>query len=303
MISQAVAGLRVGRGTIRRFRRSGAWGMRYSGLSGSGFHVVLRGTGWLVTADAPPVALRPGDVILITSGADHGLSDIPRPLRALPQAVMGEEQTESDPVEFEFLCGSYRLERGQVHPYLTSMPDPVVVSPDYGRFPQLRSVMDLLDADDSQLEGGTEVTRAAVLDLMLVHLLRQVLEDEESRERPVTADSAITAVLRVLHDAPEKQWTVARLGGAVGLSRTALTRRFTSVVGTPPMTYLRNLRMGHAARLLRESDVSLAAIARRVGYSTEFAFAGAFRREFGLSPGRFRQVNTGLPTSLEGARS
>nr|WP_277348514.1 helix-turn-helix transcriptional regulator [Streptomyces sp. C1-2] len=74
------------------------------------------------------------------------------------------------------------------------------------------------------------------------------------------------------------------------MSRTAFTRRFTAAVGTPPMTYLREWRLGCAARLLRESDASLAATARRTGYATEYAFATAFRRRYGLSPGRFRQA-------------
>jgi AraC-like DNA-binding protein len=74
------------------------------------------------------------------------------------------------------------------------------------------------------------------------------------------------------------------------MSRVAFTRRFTSVVGKPPMTYLRQWRLSCAARLLRETDASLAAIARQVGYSTEFAFAGAFRREYGVPPGRFRRA-------------
>ncbi|MEO3789648.1 helix-turn-helix domain-containing protein [Nonomuraea sp. B10E15] len=45
-----------------------------------------------------------------------------------------------------------------------------------------------------------------------------------------------------------------------------------------------------AAILLRESDAPLAAIARQVGYSTEFAFSAAFRREYGMSPGGFRRT-------------
>ncbi|MFF3256383.1 AraC family transcriptional regulator [Actinacidiphila glaucinigra] len=291
MISQSVAGLRVGRGTVRRFRESGAWGMRYAGLTGSGFHVVLRGGAWLVTADAPPVALGPGDVVLITSGADHGLSHAPRPLPALPSVTLGADRPAPGPAapgDFEFLCGAYRLERGRVHPYLASLPDPLVVSPDRARFPAFGPVVDLLDADASLTGAGAGAARAAVLDLMLVHVLRQVLEDRGAGARPLTSDPAVSAVLGAMHDAPDRPWTVTRLGDLVGLSRAALTRRFTSVVGTPPMTYLRDVRLGAAARLLRETDASLAAIARQVGYGTEFAFAGAFRRAFGVSPGRFR---------------
>ncbi|MFI1408514.1 AraC family transcriptional regulator [Streptomyces sp. NPDC020707] len=308
MISQAVSGLRVGRETVRRFRQSGRWGMRYAGLSGSGFHVVLRGSGWLVSADAPPVALHPGDVVLVTSGADHGLSHAPCLLDGLPQVTLGLDRPPAGPADFEFLCGAYRLDHGQVHPYLTVMPDLLVVSPDHGRFPALRSVIDLLDDDTAQAQAhaqsqshaqaqaqaqarqGTRVTRSALLDLMLVHVLRQWMEDEGSQGRPVLSDPAITSALRTIHNEPQTQWTVARLSETVSMSRVAFTRRFTSVVGKPPMTYLRQWRLSCAARLLRETDASLAAIARQVGYSTEFAFAGAFRREYGVPPGRFRRA-------------
>ncbi|AWS42253.1 AraC family transcriptional regulator [Streptosporangium sp. 'caverna'] len=291
MINQAISSLRVGRGTVRRFRQSGSWGMRYSGLTGSGFHVVLRGSGWLVSDGAPPVALQPGDVVLIPSGADHGLSHAPRTLRGLPQVALNLDQPPAGPADFEFLCGAYRLDHGQVHPYLMLMPDLLVVSMDYERSPALRSVVSLLDDDASQVQPGTGVSRSAILDLMLVHVLRQWMEDEASKSRRPISDPAIAAVLRRIHDSPQTPWTVSRLSESVDMSRVAFTRRFTSVVGKPPMTYLRGWRLSCAARLLRETDASLAAIARQIGYSTEFAFAGAFRREYGMSPGRFRHSN------------
>jgi AraC-like DNA-binding protein len=74
------------------------------------------------------------------------------------------------------------------------------------------------------------------------------------------------------------------------MPRTAFSRQFTAAVGRPPMSYLTGWRLGHAARLLRETDAALASIAPRVGYSTEFAFSAAFRREYGVSPGRFRSA-------------
>lgn len=294
VISQALAGLRVGRGTVRRFRRSGPWGLRYAGLTGSGFHVILRGGAWLVTEDAPPVALRPGDVVLITAGADHGLGHAPCELRELPPVVLGSDPPDeaAAPADCEFLCGAYRLDRGQVHPYLAALPDPLVLTPDPARFPAVASVVALLD-ETSPDQAGADATRAALLDLMLTQVLRQWLEnmgEEDRRGWHPALDPAIAAALRAMHERPGEQWTVSRLGATAGMSRTAFTRRFTAAVGTPPMTYLREWRLGCAARLLRESDASLAATARRTGYATEYAFATAFRRRYGLSPGRFRQA-------------
>jgi AraC-like DNA-binding protein len=288
MISQAVSSLRVGQGNIRRFRQSGSWGLRFSGLTGSGFHVVLHGSGWLITAHAQPVALEPGDIVLVTSGADHGLSAAPRALTGLPQVTLGLDPPDPGPADFEYLCGAYRLGQGQAHPYLSGMPDPIVVSPDYSRHPQLRSVVSLLSQDEPPARTDAGVTWPALLDLMLVHALRQWLEEQPPGTWPTISDPAITAALRMIHDSPQAQWTVSRLSEGAGMSRAAFTRRFTALVGKPPIRYLMDWRLNYAAKQLRETDAPLAAIARQVGYSTEFAFAAAFRREYGLPPGRFR---------------
>ncbi|GAB6902596.1 hypothetical protein JCM9957A_56880 [Kineosporia succinea] len=42
----------------------------------------------------------------------------------------------------------------------------------------------------------------------------------------------------------------------------------------------------------------MARIARQTGYSSEFALAGAFRREYGIPPGRFRRL--GVPSAVTG---
>ncbi|MGC4806110.1 helix-turn-helix domain-containing protein [Micromonospora sp. DT233] len=72
------------------------------------------------------------------------------------------------------------------------------------------------------------------------------------------------------------------------MSRATFTRRFTAAVGQPPAAYLMTNRLRRAARLLHESDAPLVAIARRTGYAAESALAGAFRHEYGMTPGAYR---------------
>ncbi len=280
MLSQAVAGLRAGRGTIRRFREAGDWGLRYSGLPGSGFHLILRGRGWLISADGPPVAVAAGDVVLVTSGADHGLSAEPRRLADLPEVVLGLDPPQEGPADFEFLCGAYRLGAGGVHPYLAALPDLIVgpPSPD-----DLRPIAALLDS------GTPSVTWPALLDLILMHALRRFLDTLDASALPAS-DPVVEAGLRLIHEDSALPWTATELGRSVGLSRAAFTRRFTAGVGQPPMTYLKRWRLNQAARLLRQTDAPLARIAQQVGYSTEFAFGAAFRKEYATSPGRFRKA-------------
>jgi AraC-like DNA-binding protein len=94
--------------------------------------------------------------------------------------------------------------------------------------------------------------------------------------------------LRRLHNNPAHPWTVATLAAEVGVSRAALARRFTELVGEPPMTFLTGWRLALAADLLREPAATLGAVARQVGYGSPFALSAAFKRVRGISPQQHR---------------
>ncbi|HEX4251770.1 MAG TPA: AraC family transcriptional regulator [Pseudonocardia sp.] len=150
------------------------------------------------------------------------------------------------------------------------------------------SPADLLAADASTAQLGSGATLRALLDLILIQILRQWHEQNSTSGWPEVAHLGIAAALREIHENPHRQWTVGRLSEVAGMPRTAFSRLFTHVVGRPPMSYLTDWRLSRAAQLLHETSASLAKIAPQVGYSTEFAFSAAFRREYGVSPGRFR---------------
>jgi AraC-like DNA-binding protein len=290
LMSEVIRAIRVGGVGSRVIRQSDRRGIRFDTFEGSGFHVILHGTCWLITADEDPVPLEPGDVVLSSSGAEHGLSQVPCALEDLPLAVMGPFPPAPGSFDFEFLSGAYRLDHGSAPQYLRALPDPIALSPDYERHPEIRTLIDLLRADVSGPRMGTGATLPAMLDLILVNVLRLWHEQQDTVGWPQTDDPAIGAALREIHDNPQLPWTVDRLSEVAGMPRAAFTRRFGTVVGRPPMSYLIGWRLGRGARLLRETDATLATIARQVGYSTEFAFSAAFRREYGVSPGRFRRT-------------
>ena len=98
------------------------------------------------------------------------------------------------------------------------------------------------------------------------------------------ADPLVGRALQLLHHNPARPWTVGSLAAATGVSRATLARRFTELVGEPPMQFLTGWRLALAADLLRDPDTTLAAVARRVGYSTPFALSTAFKRARGVSP-------------------
>ena len=95
-------------------------------------------------------------------------------------------------------------------------------------------------------------------------------------------------VLGAIMDPP---WSVRiqdRAALTVGVSRAALARRFTELVGEPPMSFLTGWRLALAADLLREPDATVGGVAREVGYGSPFALSTAFKRVRGITPREHR---------------
>jgi AraC-like DNA-binding protein len=102
-------------------------------------------------------------------------------------------------------------------------------------------------------------------------------------------DQRIEKALALLERDLSKYWTVELLARAVGLSRPVFAREFVRMLELSPMRYLARRRMQVAAQLLLESDQSLADVAGRVGYRSEFAFGRAFKQHFHVAPGTYRR--------------
>lgn len=191
----------------------------------------------------------------------------------------------------EFLCGKCRLDRSRVHALLAGLPDIVYLSGRLGAHPELHAAINLLAAEVNADRQGQSAVLAALLDLLLVYLVRAWLDEHPMTGWPKAPhDLQIAVALHALHDELAAPWRVENLAARVGLSRATLARRFTSLTGQSPMAYLAWWRMTAAAQLLRETDRSLPGIAAEVGYGSSYAFSHAFRRQFGLTPGRYRTI-------------
>jgi AraC-like DNA-binding protein len=86
------------------------------------------------------------------------------------------------------------------------------------------------------------------------------------------------------------RWTVSSLARKAGMSRPVFARRFQAAFGSSPLRYLTARRMERARELLETEALSLAAVAERVGYASQFAFNRAFKRHFSLPPGVYRRT-------------
>ncbi|MEU9035682.1 AraC family transcriptional regulator [Streptomyces sp. NPDC048352] len=299
VVSDAISAVRVGRPSSDRVRVDGSWCVRLAPYDGAGFHVVLEGGCWLLPDGGPPVALGAGDAVLLPHGTGHVLADGPADEEAVARAVPFETVSAAErgpgPAggragAVEMLCGKYRLDRSRAHPLMAELP-PVVHLPNrVGSHPELRSAIDLLGRELGGQRPGAGVAVPSLLDLLLVYMIRSWLTAEGTAGTwpAVLGDPVAAAALRALHADPAAPWTTDRLAAEAGVSRPTLARRFTALVGRPPMAYLTWWRLNLAAGLLRSTEVPLAAVARRVGYGTPYALSHAFSRQFGTTPGRYR---------------
>ncbi|WP_354637641.1 AraC family transcriptional regulator [Kitasatospora camelliae] len=309
VLSDAIAAVRVGRPSSNRLRVSGSWSSRFAEYDGAGFHVVLAGGCWLLPDGGPAVTLGPGDAVLLPRGTGHVLADSPVDARTAAAAVPFErwrddhlgrpdrpEPPAGAPGTAELLCGKYRLDHSRAHPLLTELPDVVHLPGRAGGHPELRAAIDLLGREVGEPGAGSGVVVPGLLDVLLVYLVRAWTRDNASAPGAgwpaALNDPVVTAALRALHEDPARPWTNERLAAEVGVARATLARRFTALVGRPPMAYLTWWRMTRAATLLRGTRAPLESIAAQVGYGSPYALSHAFSRELGVTPGRYRTAAT-----------
>ena len=301
IVGDIVAAMRAGTPLARRTELHGPWGLRVVGDAGAGIHVVLEGAAWMLPPLSPvPVELGPGDLVFAANGDGYALADHPdTPLHDLTPSAHMETWPAPEPIvgrrpSTVLLCGAYTLDRVRPHPLIAQLPAVIRVPAGTVESESLRPLIELLGAEAPRDEPGFSAAVPALLDLLLVYVLRAWYARQADQGLPGWAqalrDPAIATALDQIQRWPAKPWTVAALATEVGMSRTAFARQFSSLVGESPLAYLTRWRMMLSARLLRETDLSLDAIAARAGYGSAFAFSKAFSRAWGAPPDRYRRA-------------
>ncbi|MGW8886333.1 AraC family transcriptional regulator [Streptomyces sp. NPDC055749] len=306
VLSDVIAVTRTGRPRSAHVRWHAPWGQEFAPVPGSaGFQVILRGSCWLLPADTEPVPLGEGDIVFLPHGTGLALADSPETATAPacgPTDPRLSDSCASDSVDRSgdggpvtvVLCGAYELDPSRTHPLLRTLPDLIHLPEHAGRRTKLRSAVALLAAEVENPRLGSDAVVPALLDTLLLYILRTWFDEQPAQDSPAGWASAlndppVTAALHAIHREPAAPWTVAKLAAEAGLSRATFARRFASLTGQPPLGYLTWWRMTTAARALRTSDAPLRSIAAQVGYASEFAFATAFKRTHGTAPGTYRR--------------
>lgn len=250
---------------------------------------MMRGPDAFTFTDDPrtpvQVVVHPGPRRTTTTGAelseiaDMGVRTWANPKRSCDASAEGSAV---------LLIGKYQRP-GEVAARLFSALPPLLVIPRAVHAES--SLVSLLAEQTVRDEPGQDLVLDRLLDLLLVAALRAWFTRPDApapAQYRAHGDPVVGPVLRLIHSRPAHSWTVAGLAAQTGVSRATLARRFTYLVGIPPMTYLTRWRIDLAADLLLESDTTIESIAHQIGYGSAFALSSAFKRARGISPQQHR---------------
>jgi AraC-like DNA-binding protein len=310
-VAATIDALRVSGRIVCRIEARDPWGVESPSSETATFHAVRRGECLLRLPDKKrAVQLSAGDVIVLPRGTQHVLCDSARTKTTpLAEVVRANDLTRSWTMHVggadggahggvSVLCGSFHFDRRDSSALLSLLPPFLRVPNDAPHANVVHATLTLLEHECESRRAGSELAVARLVDTLLVHLLRHWVAEQPEGEGGWLAalrDERIGRALRAMHGAPLRDWVLAELAAKAGMSRTSFAIRFAELVGEPPMRYLARLRLGGAAQRLRQSDASIIEVARAAGYDSEAALSKAFKRQYGLAPGKYRRMHESAP--------
>lgn len=120
----------------------------------------------------------------------------------------------------------------------------------------------------------------------------------ESPSTPGYLHPAVQRTLATLHSNFVSPPGLGEIAAKAGVSTNHLSRLFAQETGMTISSYLRQLRMERASRLLLTGDCNVTEAAFAVGYSSLGQFSYAFRKTYGHTPGQHRQGKTAAADSI-----
>ncbi|MDQ7251714.1 AraC family transcriptional regulator [Dongia sedimenti] len=297
IVAEMLDRVRLGGTVLFHFELGHPWSLALPAFPDALFHYLSRGSATLTLEHGQKLRMNAGDFVVITRGEPHLLySDRrtkPVPLFDLdrPPAHLGVVRHGGSAQPFStMICGHFTPSRPWRGSVLELLP-PVLLLKPTADGDWLNAILQRMVSESALERPGQSVALSRMTEVLFVEVLRSWIKSlgpGEGGWLGAIADPHIGPALQMIHERPERAWTLQELGRHVGLGRSAFSARFTKLVGQPMHRYLIARRMVQAAFMLESSDDGIARIAAQVGYETAAAFSKLFHRHHGLSPGRYR---------------
>ena len=313
ILTEVLDRVRLGGTLLFHFELGQPWNLALPQRPYALFHYLSRGSATVALEHGRKLRMTEGDFVVVTRGEPHVIySD----RRTKPFPILGFDRLSAHPGVIRhggraqplstMICGNFTVSRPSRGSVLELLP-PVLLLKPAADGDWLESILQRMVRESALERPAQRVALSRLTEVLFVEVLRswiKSLRPGEGGWLGAMADPHIGPALQLIHEQPDRPWTLRDLGHRVGLGRSAFSARFTKLVGQSMRRYLIARRMAEAAFLLESSDEGIARIASRVGYETAAAFSKLFHRHHGLSPGRYRAAQRlaggqGQPDVLE----
>lgn len=279
---------------------SAPWGMEIGPSDAAQFHIVVHGHCLLRSVVASEdLTFSAGDIVVLPHGTAHALLSSPDSPTVPGHDVLAAFQNKAlmfqgTSPSAELVCGHFDYSHDSAwQPLLRALPDLIHVPAEaYGKAVEATTVAHLLTKEMEVGFGGDGLVAERLAEALFVLTLRAYLSQDEPHQGFLAAirDPRIGKALALIHGNVGSKIILDDLVQVVGMSRSAFANRFKEVLGLSPMAYAEQWRLLRARDMLRETRLSIADVAVRVGYESAAAFHRAFKREFGNTPSQIRKT-------------
>lgn len=283
-------------------RLTAPWGVAIPGFPGVlSFAVIIGGRCWLTIGEKEPFQVEKGDLVLMTSDAPVSFrSALDAELLTLEQLPIRKVTELYETLDYggggaetSIMYGLVRIDHAASGMLTALLPDVLKIDPweeDAGSW--LQGTLQFIAREARELRPGGETVITRLADVVVIEAIRRWLNNSPDADRGwlrAARDAQIGRAIIAIHRAPAADWTVESLASVAGMSRSAFSARFTSLVGTPAMQYLATWRMHLARERLLATTQPIGTIAADLGYQSEPSFNRAFKRVFDEPPGMVRK--------------
>ncbi|MBC7005398.1 AraC family transcriptional regulator [Photobacterium sp. BZF1] len=216
-------------------------------------------------------------LVFIPRPSAHSLHPFSLPASKLPATLPSEA------ISTELVCATVDYGAGTDNLFTTALPSLMAVSLD--QTSPLSAIVEQLFSEAFSQSAGKKLIIDRLCEILLILLIRQSIEQKTLDEGMLAGLShpKLAKVLELIHNEPEKTYSMTQLASEAAMSRTVFMASFKSIVGTTPGDYQMRWRVELAQSLLKKGK-ALAYVAEAVGYSNRSGFARAFRKVTGVSP-------------------
>ncbi|EFA4878840.1 AraC family transcriptional regulator [Escherichia coli] len=237
------------------------------------WHALTQGAAKLEMPTGEIFTLRPGNVVLLSQNSAHRLSHV---------------DNESTCI----VCGTLRLQHSARY-FLTSLPETLFLAPvnHSVEYNWLREAIPFLQQESRSAMPGVDALCSQICATFFTLAVREWIAQVNTEKNILSLllHPRLGAVIQQMLEMPGHAWTVESLASIAHMSRASFAQLFRDVSGTTPLAVLTKLRLQIAAQMFSREMLPVVVIAESVGYASESSFHKAFVREFGCTPGEYRE--------------